>query len=38
MGRNSFQRPHDEAVQLLTDVMDIHRTTPVLTPTLTGVP
>ena len=24
MGRNSFQRPHDEAVQLLHDVMDIH--------------
>jgi class I fructose-bisphosphate aldolase len=23
MGRNSFQRPHDEAVQLLRDVMDI---------------
>lgn len=27
MGRNSFQRPHDEAVQLLTEVMEIHRTT-----------
>lgn len=27
MGRNSFQRPHDEAVDLLTQVMDIHRTT-----------
>lgn len=27
MGRNSFQRPHDEAVALLHDVMDIHRTT-----------
>jgi fructose-bisphosphate aldolase, class I len=26
MGRNSFQRPHDEAVQLLHDVMDIHLT------------
>ncbi len=25
MGRNSFQRPHDEAVQLLHQVMDIHR-------------
>ena len=24
MGRNSFQRPHDEAVRLLHDVMDIH--------------
>lgn len=24
VGRNSFQRPHDEAVQLLHDVMDIH--------------
>ncbi len=24
MGRNSFQRPHDEAVTLLHDVMDIH--------------
>ena len=24
MGRNSFQRPHDEAVKLLQDVMDIH--------------
>lgn len=24
MGRNSFQRPHDEAVKLLHDVMDIH--------------
>jgi class I fructose-bisphosphate aldolase len=29
MGRNSFQRPHDEAVQLLHDVMDIHVATPV---------
>lgn len=27
MGRNSFQRPHDEAVELLHKVMDIHRTT-----------
>jgi class I fructose-bisphosphate aldolase len=27
MGRNSFQRPHDEAVKLLQDVMEIHRTT-----------
>ncbi|WP_298460870.1 class I fructose-bisphosphate aldolase [uncultured Cellulomonas sp.] len=27
MGRNSFQRPHDEAVRLLAQVMDIHRTT-----------
>ena len=24
MGRNSFQRPHDQAVQLLHNVMDIH--------------
>ena len=24
MGRNSFQRPHDEAVHLLGNVMDIH--------------
>ncbi|HET8560757.1 MAG TPA: class I fructose-bisphosphate aldolase [Marmoricola sp.] len=24
MGRNSFQRPHDEAVRLLRDVIDIH--------------
>ena len=24
MGRNSFQRPHDEAVKLLNDVMDIY--------------
>ena len=24
MGRNSFQRPHDEAVHLLNNVMDIH--------------
>jgi class I fructose-bisphosphate aldolase len=24
MGRNSFQRPHDEAVKLLRDVMDIY--------------
>jgi class I fructose-bisphosphate aldolase len=24
MGRNSFQRPHDEAVRLLHEVMDIH--------------
>ena len=24
MGRNSFQRAHDEAVKLLSDVMDIH--------------
>ncbi|HEX2895684.1 MAG TPA: class I fructose-bisphosphate aldolase [Marmoricola sp.] len=29
MGRNSFQRPHDEAVALLHDVMDIHVHTPV---------
>jgi len=28
MGRNSFQRPHDEAVQLLHDVMDIHLQAP----------
>jgi fructose-bisphosphate aldolase, class I len=27
MGRNSFQREHDEAVKLLRDVMEIHRTT-----------
>jgi class I fructose-bisphosphate aldolase len=27
MGRNSFQRPHDDAVKLLQDVMEIHRTT-----------
>ena len=27
MGRNSFQRPHDEAVELLHKVMEIHRTT-----------
>ena len=27
MGRNSFQRPHDEAVKLLNDVMDIHAST-----------
>jgi class I fructose-bisphosphate aldolase len=27
MGRNSFQRPHDDAVKLLRDVMEIHRTT-----------
>lgn len=27
MGRNSFQRPHDEAVKLLHDVMDIHAST-----------
>jgi class I fructose-bisphosphate aldolase len=27
IGRNSFQRPHDEAVQLLKQVMEIHRTT-----------
>lgn len=27
MGRNSFQRPHDEAVELLHAVMDIHATT-----------
>jgi class I fructose-bisphosphate aldolase len=25
MGRNSFQRPHDEAVQLLRDVMDVFK-------------
>jgi len=24
MGRNSFQRPHHEAVHLLHNVMDIH--------------
>ena len=29
MGRNSFQRPHDEAVHLLGNVIDIHLTTPV---------
>jgi class I fructose-bisphosphate aldolase len=29
MGRNSFQRPHDEAVRLLHEVMDIHTGTPV---------
>jgi len=27
MGRNSFQRPHDEAVKLLHQVMDIHAST-----------
>ncbi len=27
MGRNSFQRPHDDAVALLHQVMDIHATT-----------
>ncbi len=27
MGRNSFQRPYDEAVALLHDVMDIHTST-----------
>jgi len=27
-GRNSFQRPHDEAVKLLQDVMDVHREGP----------
>jgi class I fructose-bisphosphate aldolase len=27
MGRNSFQRPHDEAVKLLQDVMEIHAST-----------
>lgn len=27
MGRNSFQRPHDEAVELLHAVMDIHAST-----------
>jgi len=27
MGRNSFQRPHDDAVKLLQQVMEIHRTT-----------
>jgi fructose-bisphosphate aldolase, class I len=27
MGRNSFQREHDEAVKLLHDVMDIHAST-----------
>ena len=30
MGRNSFQRPHDEAVKLLHDVMDIHVSTGVM--------
>jgi class I fructose-bisphosphate aldolase len=30
MGRNSFQRPHREAVQLLHNVMDIHLTEPLL--------
>ena len=28
MGRNSFQRPHDDAVKLLQDVMDIHSAGP----------
>ncbi|HEY7722769.1 MAG TPA: class I fructose-bisphosphate aldolase [Pedococcus sp.] len=32
MGRNSFQRPHAEAVTLLHDVMDIHVSTPVPSP------
>jgi len=27
MGRNSFQRPHDDAVELLHQVMDIHAST-----------
>ena len=27
MGRSSFQRPHDEVVDLLHKVMEIHRTT-----------
>ena len=27
MGRNSFQRPHDDAVALLYQVMDIHAST-----------
>ena len=27
MGRNSFQRPHDDAVELLHKVMDIHAST-----------
>jgi class I fructose-bisphosphate aldolase len=27
MGRNSFQRPHDEAVELLHKVVDIHAAT-----------
>ncbi len=27
MGRNSFQRPYDEAIDLLQKVMEIHRTT-----------
>jgi class I fructose-bisphosphate aldolase len=27
MGRNSFQRPHDEAVELLHAVQDIHTST-----------
>lgn len=27
MGRNSFQRPHDEAIELLHAVMEIHATT-----------
>lgn len=33
MGRNSFQRPHDEGVELLRQVMDIHISTG---PTATG--
>jgi class I fructose-bisphosphate aldolase len=32
MGRNSFQRPHDEAVELLHDVMDIHVGTAPMSP------
>jgi class I fructose-bisphosphate aldolase len=32
MGRNSFQRPHDEAVELLHDVMDIHVGTTLMSP------
>jgi class I fructose-bisphosphate aldolase len=32
MGRNSFQRPHDEAVELLHDVMDIHVGTTPMSP------
>ena len=32
MGRNSFQRPRDEAIELLQAVMDIHANTPLTGP------
>lgn len=36
MGRNSFQRPRDEAIELLHAVMDIHANSPLIGPSTTA--